>query len=248
MEKSHCCKDNTATQYSPSSKLLANNNYLILRNPLWVFISDLFLQIEEPKAEIKWFVQGHSRWAQVSELYSRDWARSGLSYPPLNLSSSLAAGREAQACAQALQQASADVVKTVLCNRLVPLCSPVPGLSMAEGAVRPMCFWVPLIFGLHALQRYRCSMVGMFLVRCSGKGYPISLQFLSIWLDQHMHNRDCQLQNEKNTWFRWPADLNMQHTICIWQTQSWFLPTLPAVTLDFPLPFCPFSLELAGVQ
>lgn len=51
MEKSHCCKDKTATQYSPSSKLLANDNYLILRNPLWVFISGLFLLIEKPKTK-----------------------------------------------------------------------------------------------------------------------------------------------------------------------------------------------------
>lgn len=49
MEKSHCCKDNTTTQYSPPSKLLADDNYLILRNPLRVFISGLFLQIEKPK-------------------------------------------------------------------------------------------------------------------------------------------------------------------------------------------------------
>lgn len=102
MEKSHRCTDNTATQYFPSSKLLANDNYLILRNPLWVCIGGIFMQIGKPKAEIKLFVQGHSGWAQVSELCSKEWARSGSSYPPLTLLYSLAVawGRGENCCTQ----------------------------------------------------------------------------------------------------------------------------------------------------
>lgn len=57
---------------------------------------------------------------------------------------------------------------------------------MAEGSVRPICFLIPLMFGVHALQWYRCSMVGMFSLRCPGKGYPLSLQSLSVGLGQRM--------------------------------------------------------------
>lgn len=61
------------------------------------------------------------------------------------------------------------MLKTVLRSNLVPLSSPVLGPSAAEGSVRPKCFLIPLIFSLRALQWYRCSTVGMFSVRYSGK-------------------------------------------------------------------------------
>lgn len=84
------------------------------------------------------------------------------------------------------------------------------------------------------------SMVGVFSVKYQDK---VTLyqppQFLSVWPDQHMRHRDCQLQNEKNARVHWPVDLNMQHAICIRWTQSWFLPILPA-DIGFFLTLSPF--------
>lgn len=81
-----------------------------------------------------------------------------------------------------------------------------------------------------------------------GTRKSLSPQCLSVWLGCCVWKRDFQQQIEKNIQFCCPADLSVWITMCIWWTQSWLLPTLPAVSLDFSLLFPPFSLELVVVH
>lgn len=103
-----------------------------------------------------------------------------------------------------------------------------------------MCFWSLCCAGIQ-VPSGGCGV-------SEGIRKRFSVQCLSVCLSRHVWKGDFQQQIEKNIWFCWPDDLNMWPTICIWWTESWLLPTLPAVTLDFSLLFPPFSVELVVVH
>lgn len=52
MEKSHNCKDHTAAQYLPFPELLANSNYLIFRNLLWILFSVFLCEEKSQKQRL----------------------------------------------------------------------------------------------------------------------------------------------------------------------------------------------------
>lgn len=122
-------------------------------------------------------------------------------------------------------------------------CSPLLACAGAEhdsGGCWTRVLWVSLIFGLHALQWCRCSVVSVFSVRYLGKCSFAFLQFLLVWLDRRMHNMGCQLQKEKYTvslawWFKCAAHyLRMMNTKVV-------SPYITGCHIGFFLTLFPFS-------
>lgn len=109
-----------------------------------MFISGLFLQREELKGEIKWFIQGHSGWSQVSELCSGDWTPSS-SKPAVLLCCWLGRLGPVLRLSRSISRCGENCAVQENCPAPVPVPSTVRGLLD------------PCPSGHHAVQGFRCQ-------------------------------------------------------------------------------------------